>query len=93
MKKEEKIMQTALKLTARVQPGKRIEFTAPELPDSGEVELFVVLPEKGGSTGESKAQKQGVWDYIQSLEPVKRTPEEWAAVEREFQEERDSWER
>lgn len=85
-------MQAALKLTARIQPGKRVEFTAPELPESGEVELFVILPDTADN-GHVKETKQGVWDYIQSLEPVQRTPEEWAAVEKEFQEERDSWER
>ncbi len=86
-------MQTALKLKAAILPGKRIEFTAPELPESGEVELIVMLPENTVPAPTEAGKTQGVWDYIQSLPPVQRTPEEWAQVEREFQEERDSWER
>jgi hypothetical protein len=34
-----------------------------------------------------------VWDFVQSLTPVPRTPEEWAQIEREFQEARDAWDR
>ena len=86
-------MQSALKLRTTILPGHRIEVTAPELPESGEVELIIVLPEPvlPAPTGQDKTQ--GVWDYIQSLPPVQRTPEEWAEVERELREDRDSWDR
>ncbi len=84
-------MQAAIKLTARVLPGKRIEFTAPELPEGEEVEIFVALPERHIDAPVGEGKTQGVWDFIQSLTPVQRTPEEWAEVEREFQQERDSW--
>jgi hypothetical protein len=86
-------MQAALRLKTTVLPGKRIEFVAPELPESGEVELIVILPEDTIPALTGTGKTQGVWDYIQSLPPVQRTPEEWAEVEREFQEERNSWER
>jgi hypothetical protein len=39
------MMQAALKLHAPILPGKRIEITAPELPESGTVELHIFLPE------------------------------------------------
>lgn len=80
-------MQAALKVTTRVLPGNRVEFSSPELPEGVEVEVFVALPEPGEKpTG-------GVMDFLNSLSPVTRTAEEWAEVERELQEERDSWER
>jgi hypothetical protein len=83
-------MQAALKLKTTVLSGGRVEFTAPELPEGTNVAL-IVLPELPAPTEQGKAQ--GVWDYIQSLPPVQRTPEEWAEIEREFQEERNSWDR
>ncbi len=86
-------MQAALKLKTRVLPGRRIEVTAPELPENADVELIVLLPEGVASAAEEQSQPQGVWDYVQSLTPVQRTPDEWAEIEREFQEERNSWDR
>jgi hypothetical protein len=82
-------MQTALKLKTRVLPGRRIEVTAPELPENADVELIVLLP----AGGEAPRQFKDVGEFLDSLTPVQRTPEEWAEVEREFREERDSWER
>jgi hypothetical protein len=38
-------MQAALRLQAAILPGKRIEITAPELPERGTVELVIFLPE------------------------------------------------
>ncbi|HZP80324.1 MAG TPA: hypothetical protein VFB21_01680 [Chthonomonadaceae bacterium] len=86
-------MQAALKLKAPILPGKRIEFTAPELPESGEVELIVVLPENAVPAPEEQAKPQGVWDYIQSLPPGPRSAATWEEIERNFQEERNSWDR
>jgi len=37
-------MQAAIKLKTRVLPGKRIEFTSPELLEGEEVEVVVALP-------------------------------------------------
>ena len=36
---------------------------------------------------------QGDDIFLDSLPPIQRTPEEWEAIERELQEERDSWDR
>lgn len=38
-------MQTALRVTATVQPGNKIEVTAPELREGENVDVFLVLPE------------------------------------------------
>lgn len=81
-------MQAALKLKTTVLPGKRIEVTVPELAEGEEVELIVMLPER---EAEAPRQFESVIDFLNSLKPVQRTPEEWAEVEREFQEERNSW--
>ena len=37
-------MRSALKLKTTILPGHRIEVTSPELPETGEVELIIVLP-------------------------------------------------
>lgn len=85
-------MQSALKLRTTILPGHRIEVTAPELPESGEVELIVVLPEKSASTPSQPPQVfASALDYLNSLPPIQRTPEEWAEVERQIQEEKNSW--
>jgi len=81
--------QTAIRLTTRVLPGKRIQVTAPELAEGEDVELIVLRPEGAAAPQEP----QGVWDWLQSLPPVQRTAKEWGEVEREFQEERESWDR
>ena len=84
-------MQAAIKLTARVLPGKRIEFTSPELTEGEDVELIVLKPDL---TAQPREQPfASAWEYLQSLNPVKRTPEEWATIERELQAEKDAWER
>jgi hypothetical protein len=75
-------------------PGKRIEITAPELIEGAGVEIFVTLPENSSHPElETLRQFKDVIAFLDSLTPVQRTPEEWAQVERELQEERDSWER
>ena len=79
-------MQAALKLTARVLPGKRVEFTAPELTEGEDVELIVLKSDK--SIPPPAQPFASAWEYLQSLKPVERTPEEWEAVERELQAEK-----
>src|SRR5579862_9164573 len=86
--------QTAIRLKTRVLPGKRIEFTAPELTEGAEVEIFVALPEPAPQPEPETPRKfKDVMEYLDSLPPIQRTPEEWEQVEREFREERDSWDR
>jgi len=84
-------MRSSIKLTTRVLPGGRIEFAAPELREGQDVEVYVALPENRIPEPVEDRDTQGVWDYIRSLTPVQRTPEEWAELDREFQEERNSW--
>jgi hypothetical protein len=83
-------MQAALKLTTRVLPGNRVEFTSPELVEGEDVELIVLRPVDAASI-QSPSKFKNVLEYLNSLTPVERTPEQWAEVEREFREERNSW--
>ena len=84
-------MHSALKLRTPILPGHRIEITAPELPESEEVEVIVVLPEPASPLLEKPRQFKDVMEFLNSLTPVQRTPEEWAEVERQIQEEKNSW--
>ena len=83
-------MQAALKLNTTVLFGNRIEISTPELPEGTNVEL-IVLPELSEPHPENICKFKDVIEFLDSLTPVQRTPEEWAEVERAFQEERASW--
>ena len=37
------MIPTAMKLTTKVQPGHRVEFIAPELPEGADIEVSVAL--------------------------------------------------
>ena len=82
---------TAIKLTTRVLPGKRIEFTAPELVEGANVELIVLQLEE--ITPPKTEDTMGVWDWLHSLPPSTLTMKDWERMERERQEEKDAWER
>jgi hypothetical protein len=85
------MIQTAIRMKTRILPGKRIEFTSPELPDDGDVELVIYLPESPAPDAPRKFKD--VIEFIDSLPGRNRTPEEWAALERGLQEEKEAWER
>src|SRR5947208_2106680 len=59
-------MQAALHVTARVQPGKKIEITAPELIEGQDVEVFLILPQVAAPP------RQSVLDFIATLPPGPR---------------------
>jgi hypothetical protein len=82
-------MRPALKLNTTVLPGHRIEVVADKLPVGVTVEL-IVLPELSAATQQPARPFKDVIEFLDSLTPVERSPEEWTEVEREFQEER-SW--
>ena len=85
-------MQSALKFTAPILPGRRIEISSPDLPETGEVELIVVLPDSEEHPL-SSSPSESVVDYLRSLPARTYTAEEWKAVEAQLQEGRNSWER
>ena len=85
-------MQTALRVSARVLPGRRLEIAAPELTEGEDVEVFVVMPGPAKSPPEAPA-RGSVWELIQTLPPGPRSASTWEEIERLLQEDRDSWDR
>ena len=77
-------MHAALKRNTTVLPGHQIEITTPELQEGTRVEL-IILPDLAASISEADRPFKSVIEFLESLTPVQRTPEEWAEVEREFQ--------
>ncbi len=73
----------------RVLPGKRIEITAPELSEGQNVEVTIRMH----AAQPVASPKPGLLDFLNSLAPSKRTPQEWEEFDREFQRERDAWDR
>jgi hypothetical protein len=63
----------------RCAPGKRLRVVVTE-PE--EMDTARLTPPRAF---------RSALEYLDSLPPLQRTPEEWAEIEREFQEERDSW--
>jgi len=52
------------------------------LDENEEVELIILRSEP-----EPQPQKfADAWEYLQSLSPIERTPEQWEPIEREFRE-------
>jgi hypothetical protein len=81
-------MESALHTTTRVLPGNRIELSSPQLQEGQTVDVYV-FPQHKTLT----KRKQSLMDFIKSLPPGPRSAKTWEEVERNFQEERDSWER
>ncbi len=79
-------MQTALRVTATVLPGNKIEVTAPELREGEDVDVFLVLPQS------PSFPRLSALEIINSLKGHRhfQSPEE---VDTYLREERDSWDR
>ena len=89
-------MQTALRVTTRVLPGHRVEIVAPELPDGEAVDVFVVMPNTAAvlpAAEPENGQRGSIWQLIQSLPPGPRSASTWEEIERNLQEDRNSWDR
>jgi hypothetical protein len=81
----ESTMSKVYKLVTTVRPGHRVEVTTPEVEVGRRVEVTVVeeqlpVPIRGRA-------------FLHSLPRIQHTPEEWSEIDRQFQEERDAWER
>ena len=77
-------MQSALRITAKVLPGDKVEIKLPPGSVGEEVEVFVILPEK------PKPGRRRVLEFIEEIRSrhASRTVEE---IDRELQAERNSW--
>jgi hypothetical protein len=79
-------MQTALRMTALVQPGGKIELTDQELPEGQSVEVIVLLP----ST--SVVPRRSILDVLADA-PGHLAFQTADEVDSYLREERDAWER
>ena len=79
-------MQTALRMTALVQPGGKIELTDQELPEGQSVEVIVLLP----ST--SDGSRRSILDVLADA-PGHLAFQTADEVDSYLREKRDAWER
>ncbi len=85
-------MQTALKVTTHVLPGHRVEIVAPELAEEKSVEVFVVMPE-AAPAALTATTRMSLLEFLDSLPPGPRSAPTWEEIERDLQEDRNSWNR
>ena len=84
------MVQTAIRISARVLPGKRIEATAPEFDEGEEVELIVLRAEPALTRPPGYVS---ALDFLGSLPPSSLTADDWERIEKEMQEGKAAWER
>lgn len=80
-----------MRIRTLVLKGGRIEIISPQLKEGEAVE--VDIRSAAPSQAELDEGRRSALELIESLPPSARTEEEWAAYDRQFQEQRDSWER
>lgn len=79
-------MQPALHITTQILPGNKIEIEIPEAAIGDTVDVFVVLPEKP----KLKAQQISIIEFLEEVHS-KRPPKSSEEIDRQLQEERESW--
>jgi hypothetical protein len=79
-------MQSALRITTQVLPGNKIEIQVTEASIGDTIDVFVILPEKRESKRSSVVE---LIEKIRSQREFFRTAED---INRQLQEERESWE-
>jgi hypothetical protein len=82
-------MATTIHIQTTVLPGGRVEVVSPELPVGQAVRVTITVPEPNPAG----TPVRGVPDLIRSFPPSSKTAEEWEQFEKDFQEERNSWDR
>jgi hypothetical protein len=80
-------LRTALHTTARVQSGNKIEITAPGLTEGQDVDVFLI------PRPTADHPRRSVLEFLDSLPPGPRSAPTWDEIERQFQEERNAWDR
>jgi hypothetical protein len=80
-------VRTALHIMTRVQSGNKIEIIAPELEEGQDVDVFLI-PRPVEPT-----PRRSVIEFLDSLPPGPRSAPTWDEIERQFQDERDAWDR
>ncbi len=80
-------LRDALRVTAEVQAGRRIEISVPEFREGQQVDVIVV-PHRA-----EPATRRSLLEFLDRLPHGPRSAPSWEEVERRFQEERDAWDR
>ena len=75
-----------INMKTKVLPGHRIEVANPDLAVGEDVHVTIQSPNLA-----EQPVTQTFLEWLRSLPPSRRTPEEWAQFDREFRAERDSW--
>jgi hypothetical protein len=78
-------MAKALRVQTTVLPGNRVEVAVPGLAVGARIEVILLEDEP------PTARRRSILEFLDSLPPRQRSPQEWADIERQFQEERDAW--
>ena len=78
-------MPTTIRIQTTVLPGGKVEVEVPGAAAGQPVEVTVTVPDP--ATGPS------IYDWLKSRPPSSKTAEEWEQFEKDFQAERDSWDR
>lgn len=76
-----------VQVKTRVLAGNRIEVSADGLREGQDVEVTIT------PIHEASPKKRGIMEFIKSLPPGPRSAKSWEEVERQFREERESWDR
>lgn len=82
-------MSAPIRVRAVVQPGGKVEITAPELQPGQTVDVLVTVP----ATERPPLTRENLLAWLDSLPPSSKTAEEWKQFERDFQEMRNEWDR
>jgi hypothetical protein len=78
-------MQSALRITTKVLPGNKIEIKFPKAEIGDNVDVFVILPEKSG------AKRRNVLELIEQIRSQNSSFRTAEDIDKQLQEERDSW--
>jgi hypothetical protein len=77
----------SIHVITKVLPGKKIEVSSPELREGEPVSVTIDSPPKH----QEQPASIETLELVRSFPKSTRTAEEWAAFDRQFRAERDSW--
>jgi hypothetical protein len=80
-------LRDALHRTAEVQAGHRIEILVPELPEGQRVDVILV------PRSPESPPVPSLLEFLDRLPPGPRSAPSWDDLERQFQEQRNQWDR
>ncbi|MBD2625321.1 hypothetical protein [Trichormus variabilis] len=77
-------MQAALHISTQVLPGQKIEIQVPNAAIGDTVDVFVILPEK------PESKRRSIIEILEEIH-TKRTPRSAEDIDKQLQDERESW--